>query len=98
LDGSVTSEELLRVLMIRAVSVDYLGAGVSPIPFYVEHRSCRPSIHQMILEPLSPPSVMEWVWMATPSTGMVDVPVLAFSAPLALTVHAVVASRGSLRH
>jgi hypothetical protein len=38
------------------------------------------------------------VWMATPSTGMVDVPVLAFSAPLALTVHAVVASRGSLRH
>jgi len=69
------SEELLRVLMIRA--------AIGPIPFSIEHPpSYKPSIHHGDLRAPHSPSMVEWVWMAIPPTGTSDVPALAFGLPL----------------
>lgn len=96
------SEELLRVLKIRVVDVDYLGVGVSLVPFSTEHPPPMGHLFtRMISEPPSPPSSVEWVWIAAPLIGTVDALVLAFGAPLAVAlalapaVHTVVVGGGS---
>jgi hypothetical protein len=38
---------------------------------------------RMVSEPLAPPSEVEWMWMAVPSMGTLEVPTLAFGPPLA---------------
>ena len=96
------SKELLRVLLIRAIGADYLGAGSSPAPFSAEHPP--PAAHPftgMISVPPSPPFEVEWVCMAMPPTGIVDALALAFGPPsavaTALATHEVVVGGGSWR-
>lgn len=76
------SEELLRVLMLGAIRVNYQGEGISPTHFDAEHPP--PMGHQltgMILEPPLHPSVVEWEWMVMPPTRTSNVPTLVFSPP-----------------
>ena len=95
-------EELFRVLMIRAIGVNYPREGIDPTPFSAEHPS--PTGHLltgMISKPHVPPSVVEWVWMTMPPMGTLDAPALVFSPPLAVApasiAHALVVDRGSQR-
>jgi hypothetical protein len=47
-------EELLRVLMIGAIDVGYLGAGVGPVHFSIEHSPLAGHpFTETMLEPLS---------------------------------------------
>jgi hypothetical protein len=54
------SEEILSVLMISAVGVDYPGEGIGPTPFSTDH---PPPVGQlltrMVSEPPLPPYVVE---------------------------------------
>lgn len=88
--------------MIGAIGLDFPGLGVGPAPFSAEHPA--PIGHPftgMISEPPSPPSMVEWAWMAAPPIGTVDVLALAFGPPLAaalvLGAHTVVVGGGSWR-
>ena len=71
------SKELFRVLMIRAVYVEYLGESVGP-PL-VGHQ-----LTGMLSESPVPPFEVEWTWMMKPLMGTLGAPVLAFGPPLAV--------------
>jgi hypothetical protein len=86
------AEELLRVLMLEAIGVNYPGVGIGPPHFSADHPP--PAGHPftgMVSEPSTPPSEVEWMWMAVPLTGMLEVLALVFgplpvAAPTPATV------------
>ena len=85
------SETLHRVLMLEAIDIDYLRAGVGPPPFNTDHPP--PANHpftRMMSEPLAPPFEVEWSWMVAPPSGTLAPPALATnSAPAAALASAV---------
>jgi hypothetical protein len=54
------SEEILSVLMISAVGVDYPGEGIGPTPFSTDHPPpVGHPLTRMVSEPPLPPYVVE---------------------------------------
>jgi hypothetical protein len=103
------SEMLLWVLMLDAVGVIYLGAGVSLSPFSADHPPLvGHPFTEMVLEPLDPPSMVEWSWIVAPPSRTLELPALAIGPPLvaalaplvipAPVVHALEIGGGSRRH
>jgi hypothetical protein len=71
------SEELFRVLMIRAITVEYPGEGVGPSPSDAKYPPLAGlPFTRMVSEPPVPHSRVEWMWMMMPPTGMLGAPVL----------------------
>jgi hypothetical protein len=95
------SEELLRVLMIGAVGMDYQGANNGPPPFSAEHPPPMGyPLTKMILRP--PSSFCGGVGVDGHAFDKdMDAPTLGFSPPPAVAptsvAHAVVVGGGSRR-